>query len=694
MPTLSSLNTDVHVKKVNGSLEPFSPDKIITSCMNVGSSFVQASLIASEVASSAYDGMPTGEIRKAVYEKLSRIDLSMAEQYMYRLHMSVKTSKTTLEPFNVQKIADSLVRETDLDNVYADLIARDVEKELGKMHLKHVTAPLIREIVNVKLLERGFESARARYTRLGMPVYDVKNLLERSQKINNGLLFNPETVHKMMADQISREYTLLSVLPNELADAHMGGRLHIHDLDYFSVRLMGFCHDLRFFLKNGLRPSGLDDSTAVSGPAKNPEVAFLHAVKVLAASQTNCSGGQALSYFNVYLAPYVRRLPYTKVRQLVQMFVYELGQMYASRGGQMVYSSIDLYPGIPPVLFDVPAVQPDGLIDGTTYGSFGEESLMLLDAVIEVCSKGDYRGRAFNFPKVNIHLPREVLKKPVMERILSLAVRRRTLYFIADRAYLPQALSYHSCSYLMPAVQDNPSEFMMRSYARGGCMQAVTLNLPQIAYEVKGNDDQLFELLEFWIKRARDILLLKMNLIEGNLQSGMLSFMAQKVGERERYLEPAKQNHTVSFAGLSEMVKAHTGQDYSEKQGFEFGISFIEKMQGLLKRLSESSGLNFVMAAVPFNSFSNRMARIDMANHPKALVQGGGEDVFYTDSFRPPVSLGLSMEDRMQVESVFSPLMNGGVLSSFSLDEWTPDALSFNIMKAITQTDIQYFNFV
>ena len=116
--------------------------------------------------------------------------------------------------------------------------------------------------------------------------------IEHSKKLNHGQQYNPETVHKLMADQISREYALLNVLPNELADAHMSGKIHIHDLDYYSTRPAGFSHDLRFFLKNGLKPDGLGDYTATSSPAKKPEVAFLHAAKVLAAAQTNCSSGQ------------------------------------------------------------------------------------------------------------------------------------------------------------------------------------------------------------------------------------------------------------------------------------------------------------------------------------------------------------------------------------------------------------------
>ncbi|MBM3308977.1 MAG: anaerobic ribonucleoside-triphosphate reductase [Candidatus Altiarchaeales archaeon] len=694
VPTLSTLDTDVNVKKADGSLEKFSPDKIITSCMNVGASFIQASQIASEVAEAAYEGMPTKEVRNIIYDKLKLVDSSMAEEYMYRLHMNVKTSKTILEKFNIQKIVDSLIKETDLDKSYSSLIAREVEKELAKMHLRHVTAPLIREIVNVKLLEHGLENARARYTRLGMPVYDVKQLIEHSKKLNHGLQYNPETVHKLMADQISREYALLSILPTELADAHMSGKLHIHDLDYFSIRPFGFSHDIRFFLKNGLKPDGLGTYTATSGPARNPEVAFLHAAKVLAASQTNCSGGQGLSHFNVYLAPYVKGLEYDKVKQCVQVFVYELSQMYAARGGQMVYSSIDLSMDIPSILADVQAVKPGGLFDGSTYSVFEEEALALFYTFVEVLSRGDCQRKAFSFPKLNIHLSKEDLKKPPVERLLPLISGRKTPCFMADRAYLPRALSYHSSAYLMPDVGENLAGIIVNNFVRGGCMQAVTLNLPQMAYEVNGSDDQLFELLEFWVKKARDILLLKINLMENNLNSGLLSFLSQRINENERYFDPRRQNHAISFTGLNEVVKAHTDNELSEKSGLQFGLRFVEKMSLLVKQLGDVSGLNFVLASTPENSFSGKMAQTDLMNHPQAVVNGEGESVYYTESYKLRQSSEVTLEQCIEAESLFSPLMNGGSLASLNLGEYSADNLSYNLARLLGNTEIQYFNFV
>ena len=238
--------------------------------------------------------------------------------------LMVRTSKNTIERFNREKIVESLIKETGLDRKTAEEIALEVEETIRRSRIGFISAPLIREIVNVKLLERGLEKERANYTRLGLPVYDVTQIIEKGVRENANLQHNPETIHKLVADWVMKEYALLKVLPLHLADAHMRGEIHIHDLEYFATRPYCFQHDLRWFLKNGLKVDGTGENTAVAGPAKHPEVAILHAAKALAAAQTNFAGGQGLDFFNVWLAPYMQGLSYERIKQLAQMFVYEM----------------------------------------------------------------------------------------------------------------------------------------------------------------------------------------------------------------------------------------------------------------------------------------------------------------------------------------------------------------------------------
>ncbi len=79
----------------------------------------------------------------------------------------VRTSDESLNNWNRQRIVDALVRETDIDLDMARGIAREVEDLITTSKIRMITAPLIRELVDAKLIERGLEQARKMHTRLG-----------------------------------------------------------------------------------------------------------------------------------------------------------------------------------------------------------------------------------------------------------------------------------------------------------------------------------------------------------------------------------------------------------------------------------------------------------------------------------------------------------------------------------------------
>jgi len=70
----------------------------------------------------------------------------------------------------------SLLRETSLSKIDAHKITEQVIRFLISADLKLITAPLIREVVNVHLLKNGFEKERMQYTRIGLPFYDLKEI--------------------------------------------------------------------------------------------------------------------------------------------------------------------------------------------------------------------------------------------------------------------------------------------------------------------------------------------------------------------------------------------------------------------------------------------------------------------------------------------------------------------------------------
>jgi len=687
------------IKKNNNTFEEFDPEKIVKSCINAGVSTLSASSIAIDISNKVYDGIKSNELRNLVYENLKKVDKEAAERY-YQNNLLVRTSQSMFEPFDCNKIINSLIKETGINQKTAEKIAKKVRKELNKLRLEFVTAPLIREFVCAELLRAGMEEARAKYTRLGMPVYDVTELIQHGLKENANLQYNPETIHKLMADQISREYALINILPLHLADAHMNGEIHIHDLDYFATRPFCFSHDIRFFLKNGFKADGTGNHTSIAGPAKKAEVAFLHAAKVLAASQTNCSGGQGFSYFNVFLAPYIRGLEYKRVKQLAQMFIYEMSQMYVARGGQVVFSSIDCDMSVPEQFLDVPAVQPGGIVqDSITYSDYEPEVKTLFRAITDVYLEGDYIHKPFNFPKFEVQIRPERMDEDseLLLKVSELASKFGTPYYIINQPYMPKYACYQCCAFLMPLDDANTEEDVVNGTIRGGGLQDVTINLPQIAYESNGNESKFFELLNERIDKAKEVLLLKNKIIHKNLSIGMLPFMAQKVNEKgDKYLEPDKQSYIVGLVGMNECCKSFTGKELHEDEGWRFGLKVMKKMKDKVAELRKETNLNFTLARTPAESCAYRLAQIDLRRYGnKAIVNGEGESAYYTNSFHVNPSADIPLWKRLSVEGSFHPLTDGGAMTHIWLGEKNPEpeAIMELTKKIANKTAIQYFAF-
>ncbi len=326
--------TNMTVIKRNKKKEKFNINKLAKSLINSGVNYGDLDRVLAEVCSKIYNGITTDEIKDIVYNVLKKIDKDVADNYKKGIILKVRTSEKEFELFNKEKIVKALIREAGADKETAEKIADEVERELKKLNVKYLTAPMIREIVNYKLIEYGYEDLRHKHTRLGLPVYDITKLIKQGSRENANLMYNPESIHKWVADETMKQYALLAIFPKHIADAHIKGDIHLHDLEYAATRPVCLQHDLRPFFMYGLKVDGTGLHTSVSRPAKHPEVAIQHAAKVMMAAQTNMSGGQSIDEFNVWLAPYVRGLSYEKIKQLMQMFIYELNQMYVARGGQ------------------------------------------------------------------------------------------------------------------------------------------------------------------------------------------------------------------------------------------------------------------------------------------------------------------------------------------------------------------------
>lgn len=171
------------------------------------------------------------------------------------------------------------------------------------------------------------------------------------------------------------------------------------------------------FIKYGLKVDGTGDHTSVAGAPNHIETLMNHTGEIMLAAQQNMSGGQGMSLWNVFVAPFASGLPYAKVKQAVEMLIYNLNMAYAARGSQVPFTSMGLEFSVPKFLQDEVAYGPKGKIVGT-YGDFEEETRMLQKAFTEILLEGDADGKPHLFPNTIYTLRKESLKDEYAEDLL------------------------------------------------------------------------------------------------------------------------------------------------------------------------------------------------------------------------------------------------------------------------------------
>ncbi len=659
----------------------------------------------------------------------------------------VRRSDGFIVPWNRNAIVKQLLTETKLAKEFyevrsigkeeADDIAMDVEKKIFDLSLRFISGPLIRELVNSVLLDRSREKPeyaiyRNILTRVGAPVHDAYLMdlgLGFKANENANLQPNPETAHKRKADWVSGEEYLL-LMPPKLADAHLAGDLHIHDLEYFGTR--PFCQDwdLRYFFYYGLMPDGIGTRTSIAGPAKHPEVAILHTAKILASAQTNFAGGEGFYNFLVFLAPYMKGLGYRQVKQLMQMMFFEYTQAYVARGGQLVFSNIQVQPGVPELWRDVPIVAR-GQVGRDVYGDYEDEVRLLFRALYEVALQGDYWGKPFNFPKLENGISPEFLKPEYDEFWLDVhrvAGKFGTPYFDnmmpAYRGYGKGVSCYQCCAYCFVQTPENSPEFEDKLYFVDGkhftmgSWQVVSLNLPRMAYRANGDDEKLFEEGRRLMDSAVEIFRMKkkwMNLIQ---EHNRIPFATQrpldpKTGEKGT---PAVDFDELVFiiglVGGNDMAQWHTGyQLHEHPEAVKILVKLILQMQKYKKVLEERSGIKLALARTPAESTAQRFAIADLLtaeyhdqaekvvkgdlNMAGSMLDDGGKDVpvYYSNGTHVYVGAEVGLVERVNIEQKFFPLLNGGNMLHVWLGEASPDpeALYKLTRRISTQTQVGYY---
>ncbi|NCC58831.1 MAG: anaerobic ribonucleoside-triphosphate reductase, partial [Synergistales bacterium] len=465
-----------------------------------------------------------------------------------------------------------------------------------------------------------------------------ESMMLNPNRENSNTSHNPESINLSVAEMILKEYALGKIFSRDVAEAHLGGDIHLHDLGMVN---RPYCsgQSMAYVIKYGI---DIPSITSVSSPARHPDVLLAHILKMTSVLQNNFAGAIGWDAVNVFFAPFLVGLPYEKIKQLAQMLIFEFNQLAGGRGGQVAFTDINLYFEVPDHFRDVPALGPGGVPTGRTYYDYREESKAFLRALFEVYLKGDSRGQPFFFPKPLLHITDRFFEEPGWEEFLEFAClvasEKGSTYFVFDRGGV--AKLSECCRLSFELSEEDLAEAKTPWKMRYCALQNVTINLPRIAYRSGKDRETLFELLDRAMETAAEAHVQKRKFLQEILalgSKGPLSVLCVD-HDGESYLRMSKSSHLIGILGLDEMIHSFTGNRmHLDSEAMDLGLAVTRYMDLKCRQLSERFGLKIVLEQTPAESTAYRMARLDLKffpDHARHFVKGdiASGEIYYTNS--------------------------------------------------------------
>ncbi|MEW5786012.1 MAG: anaerobic ribonucleoside-triphosphate reductase, partial [Bacillota bacterium] len=597
------------------------------------------------------------------------------------------------EPAKITEAIFKAVRAVGGDN-------RDIAVNLTRQVIDYLNAagyngvtPTVEEVqdaVEKTLIENGHARTakayilyRDRRTRIREAKSDlmdvVKEILVETSRENANISNSPSAKMLQIAMAASKKYYLSNLLPEEFAQAHNDGAIHIHDLDYYSKTLNCLQIDLERLLRNGF-----NTGYGYIRPPKRIATAAAQAAIILQSNQNDMFGGQSFPHFDRAMGAIIRGFgeqpDYAEIYQAMEGLIYNLNTMHSRAGAQTPFSSLNL---------------------GTDTTAEGRA---VSKAVLEAFQKGLGRGESPIFPNLVFRVKQGLNFNPgdpnydLYQLALQVAARRMnpTFSFMDSsfNAAYGEEVSYMGCRTRVIANRHGDAV----SAGRGN-IAPVTLNLPRLALECRGQQDFFFVQLDRLIRLGSRQLLHRYEVLSRLRVKDLPFLMGEKLYMGSETLAPDDSirdviKHgtlAVGFIGLAEALLMLIGKHHGEdKEAQKAGLSIIEHMRRRMDQFADEYDLNFVLVATPAEGLAGRFVAIDRERF--GLLPGVTDKEYYANSFHLPVNYAISMFDKIAIEGEYHRLCNAGHISYVELEAppWHNVAAVDRIVRQMAAADVGY----
>lgn len=568
------------------------------------------------------------------------------------LSLFVRTSEETLVRWDREKIVAALTRETRLERRVAELIAAEVEQQILSAEVRALTASLIRELVDAKLVEHGLEEHRRRHMRLGVPLYDAERIICVPGETEPQGAQDPAATDLVLAERVKKEFALSQVFSCAVGDAHLAGHLYLSRLGFVD-RLHSATLSLDYVTRAGTPIPGIPGSAR---PPSHLDVLLVQAGRFRAMAQAHFSGPVTWDAPHVYLAPFLDGADAESLHRAAHILLLQLGSDTGRGPRRGALSRLALAGEMPEELRRVRALGPGGAPTAGVYGDYAPTARAMASAILELYQEGRATGAT--------HLP--ALSIRVSEAMFTQRQHRAFLARAAALAVVPGGLQVE---FERPGGAEGPA-------SRRTVAHQVTLNLPRAAYET-GSEGGLLRRLDEQLALAVGAHEEKRDFLDRLIAFRGLGPLSLLAGERAGggLIDFAAAEYLVAVDGLNECVQALTGAElHASAVAAAMGERVLAHVADACRRASEQSGLNIVAAHPVDETESRRFAALDLQPFPeqaRRVIKSDPmtQDLHYTPGAQLNRAADLTPLERTRLEGRFHAIVPRGAVTHVRLPE-------------------------
>lgn len=495
-----------------------------------------------------------------------------------------------------------------------------------------------------------------------------------------------------MAGTVSKDLTERLLLPPDIVKAHKDGLIHFHDGDYFAQKIYNCCLiNLDDMLQNGTVISGV----GIDKP-RSFQTACTLTSQIVAQVASSQYGGQTLSL--AHIAPFVD-ISRRKFREKYEAEFKRLGVEFSKEQfSEFIENEVqkEVQSGCQTIQYQLITLQTTNgqapfvsvfMYLGECEGQTKKDLALIIKTMLEQRiqgvknEKGVYITPAF--PKLLYVLePCNIQENGeyyyLTELAAKCAAKRLVPDFISEKIMKElKGGDVYPCmgcrSFLTPdRTKANYAKALNydgkhKYYGRFN-QGVVTLNLVDVALSSRKNEAEFWKILDERLELCRRALMCRHERLLGTKsdvapilwQHGAIARLNS--GEKiDELLYHRYSTISLGFAGLAECVRFMKGESHTAKNGSEFALNVMKKLNEACEKWKKATDIDFSVYGTPLESTTYKFAKCLQKRF--GIIKGVSDKNYVTNSYHIHVTEQIDAFSKLEREAVFQSLSPGGAIS-------------------------------